>query len=136
MGGVFSPAWVEPEQGPDNKVTGLNKIPVPDRMRQWCIWAIDRTEEMRGQPGTLQEISGVFYRECTTWLPFGVIFLFLQNYYREDHFYTDEHFNHWTTKPREGFELYSQKFKKQCMTYKLRADMTLCAGPQTPVWDL
>jgi hypothetical protein len=82
---------------------------------------------MVGGPPTIRDAYVVARNEF--WIPetFFLFNVFLQNLYREDLFYANKQFTHWTTTlegpNKEDFENFSQKFARLYPGYMLDSEM-------------
>ena len=70
------------------------------------------------------------------------LFAILQNLYREDFYYVDKEFVHYSMTGPDGkeekkhFEKFSERFIRQYPGYMLDKDMHIVAKPETPVLNL
>ena len=96
---------------------------------------------MLGRPAICTEIIVVFQMNYTKAIN-SFIFAMLQNLYREDLYYVDKEFVHYSmegpdgTEAKKHFEKFSERFLRQYPGYILDKHMHIVAKPGTPVLNL
>ena len=104
------------------------------------VWSIGEAERLKGgNPPCMPEVVIVFHHNYTRFVIHGFLVAFINNLYREDLFYADEPFNHYslTNEHAEGrFEKFSDRFRRLYPGYVLNSKMHIVACPETPVINL
>lgn len=114
-------------------------IPLPIRFK--LMECMDIAEELKGKPPTGMDIYIVScekYGNRHEIIQYPWFVAFLQNMYREDKFYADPNFTCWTHRGAnlDGFELFSDRFRKFYPGYILDKNMRVRALPETKVVNL
>lgn len=131
---------------PDS-VGGKSMIFIPYFLRSRLLDSMDIAERLKGSPANTIEIyvvTVVHYRNST---PYAWVGAFLQNLYREDLYYADPQFTYWTThitsnnedevqEGKQGFEKFSERFRRIYPGYCLDKSMRIRALPTTRVVNL
>lgn len=110
--------------------------------KKWIFWSIDEAERLKGSPPCNAEIVVVFHKNYTRKIVNGFLNAFLQNLYREDHFYADKAFSVWSMRGPDGsearktLETFSERFRRLYPGYMLDKHMHIVAKPETPVINL
>lgn len=112
-------------------------IYIPFFLRSRLLDSIDIAERLKGSAPNTSEVytvTAVHYRNTAA---MGWCNAFLQNLYREDLFYADKQFTYWTTslegEDKEGFEKFSERFRRLYPGYQLDKNMRVRARPETAV---
>ena len=107
------------------KVTGMSMITIANFLASRLEWCIAEAERIKGSPPNTPEIVCVFHHNYTSMINNGYLTAFLQNLFREDRFYTDKQFSHYSmtgpdgTEERKTFEKFSEKFQRLFPGYLL-----------------
>ena len=113
---------------------------LPFFVRSRILWSIEEGEAIKGSPVNIPEILAVFSINYTTKLTQGYMWAFLYNLYREDLFYADKKHTCWSMsnegEGKEGFETFSERFRRLYPGYVLDKNMRIRAGSATKTINL
>ena len=123
-------------------VGGRSLMPETNALKNDIIWSIGEAERLKGSPPTTPEQAVVFFKHITKEHSFAILNCFVQNLYREDHYYADKGFLLWSlngpdgTEERKTFEKFSERFLRLYPSYMLDKNMRIVAKPDTAVVNL
>ena len=116
-------------------------ITVASMFKNKVCAAIAEAERLLGTPPNMPQVEVVFQHDCTGVFG-GFVNGFIQNLYREDLFYADKEFIHWSmtgsdgTEEKKTFERFSERFRRIYPGYLLNRKQHVVAAPETPVINL
>jgi len=93
-------------------------MPIPFFVKNTIYAAVNDTERILGRPGKIEEIYVVFQHHYGDFgfrvVPYILFWPILQNLYREDFFFCDEEFHHYSTsangKGKAKYENFTTRF--------------------------
>ena len=109
-------------------------IPLPKWSTDAYLNALDKAEELAGQPALAGEICAVLVEQGSIFAPVKKgqgVQIFLFNLMREDWVYTNAANDRYTTKSQEGYYNYTEWFTMKNKGYGLDSDQRVISLPET-----
>ena len=135
---------LKPKIESEHSMGGQSKVWLPNCIPSRILWAIGEAERIKKfPPGTSVEVTAVLQMTYSRYSGHGLVYLLINNIYREDQIYVDNQFTYYSLSPdgpgKEQYENFTMKFRRLYPGYCLNKEMQVIAkrppfmhAPSTP----